>query len=139
MPRGRIQEQHESMPNVSMRQYIGHYAQRNGLSVPRMDTMQGIVLAELYRGLWIARCPSQECAGACAVTSLSPVYCCPDCGAGWFEVIFPPNKAAIEKEVMKRPETGRGLIHANWDPYGGPRGTGESMALLREQTKAGIA
>tara|TARA_Y100000310_G_scaffold342781_2_gene447404 strand:- start:307 stop:738 length:432 start_codon:yes stop_codon:yes gene_type:complete len=136
MPRDRIEEQHDAMPNVSMWEYLAHFARRNRRTLPPLEHKEGTVKAELYRGLWIARCPEDDCANAITVTSLNPIMFCTDCGAGWFDVLFPPNKVQIEHEVMKRPTARRGLVHANWDPYGGPRGEGESMYLLRKQTKA---
>ena len=69
------------------------------------------------------------CNGEVAVTTTWPWMACTDCGAGWFDVVFPENKAQIIAEVMRRKKTGLGLIHANWEP-------GETMEDLRAQTLA---
>ena len=126
MPRTEIQEQHNAMPGVSMLTYLISNAKRCGVPIPASESDKGTVKARLNRGRWIVYCPEDDCFGACVVTSLDPVYFCPDCGSGWYEVIFPRNKARIEEEVMKRRVTRRGLVHANWE--------GESLKKLREQT-----
>jgi len=99
MPRHQIEEQHHAMPGVTMREYLAHHARRNRRDLPPSDEIEGPVHAELYRGLWIVRCPADPCAGACVASSLDPVYFCPDCGAGWFDVIFPVNKTAIARQL----------------------------------------
>ena len=143
MPRGAIEEQHDAMLGVTMLQYLGASFRGNKRTLPDRKNVEGSVRAELYRGLWIARCPHADCSDACAVTTETPVYACPACGAGWFKVLFPDNKAAIEAEVMKRPAHRNGnLIHANWNPYGGRNrkgeldGTPETMYRLRQDTVA---
>ena len=129
MPKTQIEEQHDAMPGVSMQEYCGHIALNNRVPFPEQDHYEGEVNAELHRGLWIARCPEASCSSAWAVSSVDPKFFCGECGAGWFTVIFPPNKAAIQRDVMKRPVPRRGLIHANWLP-------GETMAQLRAETLA---
>ena len=141
MPKARIEEQHDSMPNVSMRQYLaGHFQTILNQPLPPMeDTTQGTVKAVLNHGLWVGRCPMRDCYGEVAVTSNWPLMCCTDCGAGWFDVEFPANKDAIEAELMKRHKSRVGLPHANWDPYGGidedgtPNNGPETIAQLRSQ------
>jgi len=129
MPKSWVEEQHEAMPGVSMGEYCGHIALKNRVPIPAPDHCEGEVYAELHRGLWIARCPEESCSCAWAVTSVAPRFFCGECGAGWFTVVFPPNKAAIIREVMKRPIPRRGLLHANWVP-------GETMKQLRAETLA---
>ncbi len=149
-PRGEIHEQHDSMPGVSMIAYVGGAASTQGTPMPPQNSFEGDIHAELYRGLWIARCNS--CSGTVSVTSVQPLSMCPDCGAGWFRIIFPKNKAEIEAEVMKRPQMRGGFLKfANWNPHGGktergkkkgePNGKAESMTQLRDETKVlnGIA
>ena len=139
MPRHRIQEHNDAQPYANIVQFLTVQATQAGIEIP--DLVYGIVKAELYRGLWIVRCPAEGCYGAVAVCSTNPIYMCPDCGAGWFRVEFPKNREAIEDEVMKRPVTVKGLTHANWSPYGGrtrdgkPTGGPETMPQLRRQTK----
>jgi len=144
MPKGQIHEQHDSMPGVSMVEYVIAAATRQGTTIPPHDKLEGNIHAELYRGLWIARCTS--CSGAVAVTSLEPLSMCPDCGAGWFQVIFPKNKPEIETELMRRPQMRGGVMKfANWDPVGGkaasgePNGKPESLAQLQGETEVLLA
>lgn len=124
MPKTFIHEQHNAMPGVSMSEYLISNARRNDVLIPA--NVIGKVKPRLHRGRWIVDCPEEECFGACVVTSIDPIYFCPDCGSGWYEVIFPKNKAKIEEEVLKRRVTRQGLVHANWE--------GESLKELREQT-----
>ena len=126
MPKTFIHEQHNAMPGVSMVDYLVSNATRNGIPIP--ESVTGTVRAELHRGRWIARC--LECSNACLVTSLDPIYFCPDCGAGWYEVLFPKNKTQIEAELMKRPVERKGLVHVNW--------SGETMKQLRAETLEAI-
>ena len=127
-PKTEIQEQHESMPGISMLQYCGSIAIGNGLPVPAPDNFEGTLRAQLHRGLWVVLCPEEKCSSAVAVTSVDPKSFCPDCGAGWFHVKFPKNKAAIITELMKRPIYRPGLFHANW--------SGQTMVDLRAETEA---
>lgn len=142
-PRKLIQEHHMVQPYLNIVQYLGQEAIKNGLDIP--TSMLGVVKAELHRGLWIVRCPADRCSGAVGVDSRHPVSMCPDCGAGWFRVEFPINKAAIESELLKRPIPPKGLIHANWHPYHGltaegkPTGKEETLAQLRRETKELLA
>lgn len=129
MPRERIEEQHDSMPGVSMLQYVGGLFNAQRRALPAPDHLEGTIKAQLHQGLWIATCPEAGCSGAFAVTSLQPFAACSSCGAGWFEIEFPENKEAIETELNKRPIPRKGLVHHNWSP-------GESMAKLRKETKA---
>ncbi len=126
MPKTFIHEQHNAMPGISMLEYLISNARRNDVPIPSENSDMGTVKARLHRGRWIVDCPESDCFGACVVTSLDPVYFCPDCGSGWYKVIFPKNKAKIEEEVLKRRVTRQGLVHANWE--------GESLKQLREQT-----
>ena len=147
MPLNMIHEQHNNGSGVSMLEYVVNAARIQGTQIPTNlydDDGNQLPLpkipAELYRGLWVGRCP--ECSGACAVTTTNPVYFCPDCGAGWFEITFPKNQTAIEAEVMKRPTVRGRMVFANWKPYGGvnyrlkPTGKAESLAQLERETTA---
>jgi hypothetical protein len=129
-PTGKVQEQHESQPGMKQRQYLRAHAQG---PLPDDNIFVGSVKAEVSAGLWIARCPSPFCSGAVAVTSLDPVTCCTDCGFGWLHVIFPENKAAISKELERRPMVGFRMMFANWSATAGPKGGGETLAQLRKQ------
>ena len=116
MPTDRIEEQHDSQPDVHMKRYLVAAAIRQGIPVPDGDHIEGPVLAFLNQGLWSARCPEEYCSGEVAVTSLYPWAFCPDCGAGWFSVVFPENKLEIEAEVMNRRKGRNNSPHANWMP-----------------------
>lgn len=137
-PQSQIQEHHMVSP-LNIVQFLGQEAMKNGIPVP--DTVLGIVKAELHRGLWIVRCPADHCSGAVGVTSVNPISMCPDCGAGWFRVEFPNNKAAIEEELLKRPTLNRRMVYTNWLPTGGrdkngnPNGKPEPVASLRKQLR----
>jgi len=130
-PREHIQEQHEAMPNVSMREYLSHFGKPNRRVPPPTDRNEGTTYAYLNHGLWMAPCIAGEgCYGLVFVTSRFPYMWCVDCGAGWFDVEFPKNKEAIVRELEKRPIPRLGMLHANWVP-------GETLAKLRRETKAG--
>ena len=144
-PHRTIQEHHDVQPDMNIVQYLGNEAMKSGLQVP--TEVVGIVKAELHRGLWIARCPNQfnpnqylRCSNAVGVTSVNPVAMCPVCGGGWWRVEFPRNRAAIERELMKRPIPTKGLIHVNWSPFAGvnakgkPTDRAETLSQLRRET-----
>lgn len=117
MPKNRIEEQHDSQPGASMRQYLAGFAARLGTPVPANDHIEGEVQAFLNEGLWSARCLEEFCAGEVSVTSQWPWMFCTDCGAGWFSVVFPANKLDIEAEVLRRKKARNGFLpHANWVP-----------------------
>ena len=115
-----------------MLEYLGSHFLSCQRVLPARDHFEGTVKAELYRGLWIARCPEEDCASSATVTSLDPIYACHVCGVGWFHVKFPINRAKIEAEVMKRKIPRKGLVHANWI-------YGETLKMLRDQTQAAEA
>jgi hypothetical protein len=60
-------------------------------------TLLGIKLwARIDAGRWVADCP---CGSAQVVTPTDPRFACPECGAGWFAVVFPEDTAAAEAAV----------------------------------------
>ena len=137
MPLDCIQEQHDTT-DVRFRAYIVGAARSQGTRIPEGDHTEGENHAELYRGVWIIRC--KECSGVVAATTKDLRSFCPDCGAGWWDIVFPANKDAIEEELLKRPRLRGRMVFANWKPYGGvdyknePTGKAESMAQLRRET-----
>ena len=124
-PTDRIHELHDS--GYSVLEYLGPLFRGSNRTLPPMDHVEGDTYAELIRGLWMVRCSEPYCSGATAVTSLNSITACPSCGAGWFNVVFPANKAQIEKELMKRPIPRVGMIFTNWL-------LGEPMKQLRKET-----
>ena len=128
MPKKRVQEQHQSLPGVSMLEYCGAQALAHQVDIPAPDHFEGTIKAELHRGLWIARCSERFGSGAVAVTAVDPKAFCPDCGAGWFHIEFPADKVKIVAEVEKRFIPRPGMVFANWLP-------GESLAQLRRETR----
>ena len=149
-PHKEIQEHHHFQPYLNVVQYLGQEALKMGHDVP--DSVVGIIQAELHRGLWIARCPNRvnpnehlRCSNAVAVDSVHPTVMCPACGDGWWKVLFPENREAIETELMKRPIPRKGLIHVNWSPFTGvdskgiPTGRPETLTQLRRDTKELLA
>jgi len=42
-------------------------------------------------------------------------YACPDCGEGWWDVVFPPFKLAIERLLLLRPLIDRLPSSRNWE------------------------
>lgn len=100
--------------------------------------------ARIDFGRWLVDC---ECRNAFYVDPADPVFFCPSCGnaaqgGALRSVVFPPDREAIERELLKRPvEEPVGMTPVNtalnssslvpglsrsWRP-------GESVAVLKEQ------
>ncbi|MDP2949049.1 MAG: hypothetical protein Q8P22_05885 [Chloroflexota bacterium] len=81
-----------------------------GLFPPRLspENVAGKVNAIIDDSRWIVRCPNPACAGALLAPRDTPFFCCVDCGSPennhqWYEVVYPKEKAAIEKLLLARP------------------------------------
>lgn len=78
--------------------------------------------ARVEQGRWLIDCP--DCNGATLADLEDPRFFCPDCqnamsGGVWLRVMLPPNVAAIEHELLKRP-----IVNRNWTP-------GETVGALK--------
>jgi len=67
---------------------------------------QGTVQAVINHGRWVTECPLGH-NDAVIVSSGAPYYICSVGGVGenggkWYAVVFPPDRAAIEAELLKR-------------------------------------
>jgi hypothetical protein len=70
---------------------------------------QGTVQAVINHGRWVTECPLGH-NDAVIVSRSAPYYICTSGGAGenggkWYVVTFPPDRAAIEAELLKRVST----------------------------------
>lgn len=128
---------HEDWQQDKLSVFLAHLARSLGNPVPPAeDKVSGVVQAYINHGRWVADCP--DCAGGIVVSMHTPLYYCPCCGNQsneglWYQVIYPPEMAAIEMELLKRPaRDGFRAVNRNWD-------VGESIQQLRtENTDRGI-
>lgn len=72
------------------------HRQQRRVRVPTATILGHRLFARINHGRWVADCP---CASAQVVTPTDPRLACPECGAGWFTVTFPPDVAAAEAAV----------------------------------------
>lgn len=70
--------------------------QQRRIAVPTAVLLGQVVHARIDAGRWVADCP---CASAQVVTPTDPRMCCPECGAGWFRLVFPADPGVAEQEV----------------------------------------
>ena len=97
--------------------YGGYMAERRALKglPPAQATMQ--VNASMNWGLWIVNCPG-GCGDDVMASNAPSDFSCsmPACPAiEIYEVVFPKDYKAIEREMLKRPLHPSGiLIHANF-------------------------
>lgn len=126
--------QHEDWQREPFRRFLTHHLIRHGLPVAGLqDAPQGQVSAYINHGRWVADCPNPDCRGALVVTVADPILLCTDCGneangGKPFTVVFPAQREAIERELMKRPLLARKAKARNWQP-------GETIADLRAEAK----
>lgn len=90
------------------------------------------VEAYVNYGQWVAECPSGD--GGAIQASRSEPFMCPECwnalwGGQWLEVVYPPNKAAIEAVLLRRPKVRNEYRTRNWLP-------GETVAALNAENAA---
>ena len=115
----------------------GYWLAREFGPPPPFADSQGFLDAEINQGRWLVECP-QKCGGAITVTSQAPYFLCPYCGSDenlgkWYNVRFPSDKVAIERELLRRPaKDNHHATTRNWR-------SGETVAALRaENQKRGL-
>ena len=88
--------------DLSLREYLTYYYQRNGLGdTPNITDLGDPLYAYISCGRWLVEC--LVCHTAAVADSDDPLFICPGCGdGGWHEVIFPPDKTAIEDTLLRR-------------------------------------
>ena len=88
--------------------------------------------AYINQGRWVVDCPN--CSGAVCASKMDPWFFCIYCGVGVYDVKFPPDAAAIEAVLLKRPEHDGWFARSrNWRPS-------ETVAgLRRENAERGIS
>lgn len=125
----------QAQPHIGFVQFVQEYWRRIGLGrVPPVTNIQGSVTPYVNEGRWVADCPA-GCGGALVVTNDPAIFICPDCGSpengnNWYAVVFPPDKATIERVLLVRPS--RRPDHArtrNWLPW-------ETVADLKRENRA---
>jgi hypothetical protein len=66
----------------------------------------GSVYAQINHGRWVANC---SCMSAQVVTPADPRMWCPECGLGWWQIVFPADVAAVEQSLGGLP-----IAEQNW-------------------------
>jgi hypothetical protein len=87
--------------------------------------------ARVYRGQWIVDCTCNGAAYVWLDVPLTWCACCGNryCGGRWRRVALPPERAAIERMLLLRPDA----ANRNWQP-------GETVAdLVAENAAHGVA
>lgn len=65
--------------------------------VPAGTVLGTQLWARIDAGRWIADC---TCKSAQIISPDDPRYACPECGAGWYDLIFPEDIAAAEAAAL---------------------------------------
>jgi hypothetical protein len=125
--------EHGHWAQVSYRRLISETYGRGGWGpLPPDIQIIGTINASINHGRWIAECPIAGCGAAYIADSTDPLFICYQCGRGWYTVIFPPQKTAIEQLLLRRPRVGNHPSSRNWIP-------GETVAMLAaENARRGI-
>ncbi|WP_405769332.1 transposase [Actinacidiphila glaucinigra] len=68
----------------------------------RIQAPEGMILghrlwARINHGRWVADCP---CGSAQVVSPADRRFACPECGAGWFPIVFPADVDAAEASIV---------------------------------------
>jgi hypothetical protein len=124
-----LQSRGPGLPPVGAREFVALVqAQRRGAFASPIGEAAGPILApEVNHGRWIVRCPA--CAGAENADPEEPWFYCLSCcnvafDGRWLPIQWPPERTAIEVELLKRPLA----ENRNWLP-------GESVADLRRENR----
>lgn len=125
--------EHKDWAQIPYRRFLGEiYGQQGWGSLPPTTQVIGDIRAYVNHGRWLAECPSAGCGGAVITDSSDPLFLCYQCGRGWYNVIFPPQKTTIEALLLVRPRIGNHPSTRNWIP-------GETVAdLVRQNQERGI-
>jgi len=129
---------HEDWQEVSYRtMHLALWFARQGGPPP--EAVQGQVLAVINYGRWIVDCPADGCRGAVVASLVTREFFCTECGSREnygkvYRVVFPRFRAALEKELIKRPSrVPFSAEHRNWTPS-------ESLAAIKAENIAhGVA
>ena len=96
------------------------------------STMLGTVQARINHGRWIVDCPTPGCNSAMLASLKERRYACPDCGKGWWRVVFPDRRVDIEDLLLRRPLIAQLPSSRNWE-------VAETVAdLERENRERGV-
>ena len=121
--------------DVPFRAFMELYHVRSGLGfLPPGDALGAPLIPFVSSGVWIVGC--DICKSAMVAESTDPWFVCPSCGSNgqWRPVRFPPNKATIERLLLKRPGFRNAAPLRNYIPQ-----WGDSEENLRaENRKLGI-
>lgn len=131
-------QEHEHRQQVPWRRFLQEtWNSKGGMGkrMPQETNVLGLVRAFVNHGRWLASCPMQGCNAAYIVSSADPMLFCAECGGGWWRVVFPLDKRAIEEQLLKRPGKSNPFADVetrNWIP-------GETVEdLVRENLSRGI-
>lgn len=111
----------------------------------RLEPPAGLILghkiyARINHGRWVADCP---CGSAQVVTPADQRMACTECGAGWFQLLYPEDADAAEAEVIDKLPHERNWWHPDdesWDrPPPPPEPEPEGMELANALASAVLA
>ena len=125
--------EHGDWCHVTHRQLLlGEYAKGGFGAAPPPTQIIGSIEARVNHGRWVAECPEPLCGFAVVADATAPLLLCGQCGKGWYTVVFPLEKTAIEVLLLRRPRVAGRPSTRNWLP-------GETVAMLAlENARRGI-
>lgn len=114
---------------ITNREFVYRQQHLRSHQIPREFASLPPVQARIDQGRWLADCPNSYCTNAHMIDLDDPRFFCTACGnqaAGgeWLHVEFPPDRAAIERTLLRRPRP----ENRNWR-------TGESLSDLRRENR----
>ena len=106
--------EHEHWQGMNWRQFVAAVVKPGEKAPPPIAVPVNSIMAYVNEGRWIAECPSGDGMAFC-VSSQQPIFWCPLCGniangGQWLTITFPPQKTAIERLLLFRPEG----VNRNW-------------------------
>ena len=82
----------------------------DAIGTPLPDTADAVndLEATINHSRWVVDCPVVGCGFAMMVSKNAPLFICWECGSlvnggNWYNVVFPPNAAALEAVLLLRP------------------------------------